>query len=47
VLDDAAKRERLVAAARARVEDYAWPRLAWRLVRLYESLGAGANRTPR
>jgi phosphatidyl-myo-inositol alpha-mannosyltransferase len=42
VLDDAARRERLVAAARARVQEYAWPRLAWRLVQLYESLGAGA-----
>jgi phosphatidyl-myo-inositol alpha-mannosyltransferase len=47
VLEDAGKRERLVAAARTRVEEYAWPRLAWRLVRLYESLGAGLREAPR
>jgi phosphatidylinositol alpha-mannosyltransferase len=42
VLEDEARRERLVAAGHARVQQYAWPRLARRLVSLYESLGAGS-----
>jgi phosphatidyl-myo-inositol alpha-mannosyltransferase len=40
VLQDRDLRDRLVAAARHRVERYAWPRLAERLVELYRSLGA-------
>jgi phosphatidyl-myo-inositol alpha-mannosyltransferase len=41
LLRDPDHHHRLVEGGRRRVEDYAWPRLARRLVALYESLGAG------